>query len=258
MPNDSNVKAVILCNRRSGSTFLQFCLDSHPDITSLGEFFGYRYDKSLVLRNLPWFRGSKIKSPVRFIEEVIFPLGGNVIFKLMYDQCFQCNLLEYITEHEIPVIHLIRKNHVKAVLSALVAAQVRPHKIMVNPKEFVGDVKNREGLMANHIDCLKELPRYLEIYYEDMFGETKGKKTKTWLEGRNPVRRKRYPIHRYADVKVFLNPDLNNSLCDFFETHQFRMYTNMIKKAKDDIWFYLDRSKVEKLLIAEGFASCLS
>jgi len=76
-------EAVILSDKRTGSTFLQEALDSHPDITALDEMFMV-YDKESERRGYKLYRSLQKSMTISEYLDWIASKGNNTIFRLMY------------------------------------------------------------------------------------------------------------------------------------------------------------------------------
>ena len=189
-------KFVVLSTQRSGSTFLGTCLGSHPDIQSYGEIFQYfrverpddlnppiryqvsyqKYIEESFLRKLAdrfWQKGLIH----RYLDQTYskFEDKEAVGFKLMYSQAAKRpDIVDWLKKNNVKVVHLIRKNHLKTVVSLELAkkrgiyASTQPletTKIFLDPDSLQAQLNNRKELIEAHRSLFKENP-YLEIEYE--------------------------------------------------------------------------------------------
>jgi len=122
-------KFIILSSKRSGSTYLQQLLNSHPEIIVGGEIFnnspGHVMEKEQIPEDkvklkdsnpeeyLNWYFLSRNKDPVKFIGFRLFYEHGRSGREVIWD------ILKNIPDFRI--IHLQRKNQLKQFLSLKLA-----------------------------------------------------------------------------------------------------------------------------------------
>ena len=126
---------VVLSTQRTGSTLLISSLDSHPGIFCAGEIFfprsgsEYAINRYARLSSLnrvqhTFCRGRLVR---RFLDEFYERTGYAAIgFKYMYSQARHIprrypSALKYLHEHSIPVIHNVRQNKLRVLLSRISA-----------------------------------------------------------------------------------------------------------------------------------------
>lgn len=142
---------VIVSLARTGSTYLESLLSSHPDILTFREIFGVRkpypgyrglvylytlFDKPnihhafrvLLHKNIPLIRAIFLELPVEaFLSTLLFGSYPSAIkgvgFKYhLYHGTRLPELKEYLRQHnEIKIIHLIRKNYLHMLVSEKLA-----------------------------------------------------------------------------------------------------------------------------------------
>jgi len=183
------VKFVILTTQRSGSTFLWRYLDSHPEISSHGEMFlkslqrsdGYpAYWKSGLIKRMNHFYAPD-RSVRNYIDHFLSTCEKHKAagFKLMYNQLSPYPELErWILNENVHVLHLIRKNILKMILSRETAARRQLYhntekntqklKVPLAAQSLIKDIGEVEKEVEYHRDKCSNVP-YLEIYYEDYF-----------------------------------------------------------------------------------------
>lgn len=179
------VKFIILTTQRTGSTLLWKFLNGHPSIEGHGEMFlsTHRgpdtyamYKKRSVKRRILHYT-SRQKILNEYMNELfqqkekIRAIG----FKLMYTQFFR-ELENWIFDNQISIIHLIRENVLKTIVSRVTAKKrslyhakdgdiIHDVKVKINPKKLI---KNFEKII-NEVNMYKtkfqDLP-YIEISYE--------------------------------------------------------------------------------------------
>lgn len=211
------MRAIQFQNKRVGSTFLQKAIDSHPDIMGIDEVFVNMARKPGMRKSgfVPYLR-SDAKTPKEYITEVInktYP-DKHTIFKLMYNQIeYHEGLFDYIKRNKMPVIHLMRKNLIKQVISGITAATTKHKPIAITPEQLMLQVKQAKSLNYIWAKKLKDHIK-LTLYYENIIGETRFNKT-------------------------YLANNANVAVCEFFGVRQYQLFAETKKKNKDDISVYL-------------------
>ena len=126
-------KFVVISTQRTGSTLLIKLLDSHPAVLCAGEIFFPASGSEYAIR--PYVEqsaGRKLRHQIlrskfvkTFLDEFYAQDGfGAIGFKYMYSQarhiprCYP-SVLRYIEDNKIPVIHGVRKNSLRVMLSRL-------------------------------------------------------------------------------------------------------------------------------------------
>lgn len=211
------IRAIQFQNKRVGSTFLQKAIDSHPDIAGIDEVFVNMAKKPGMKKSgfTPYLKSSK-NTPKDYIESVIYKKypETNTIFKLMYNQIdYHKGLMDYIKQNNIPMIHVIRLNLVKQVISGMTAARTNHDPVVIEPKDLLRAVDEAQRLNIHWSNMLHKHIK-LTLYYEGLFGETVGDKT-------------------------YMNKDANRAICQFFGVKNIALYAKTKKKNKDDLSVYL-------------------
>jgi len=224
------IKFIVLSTQRSGSAFLATSLSSHPRIHCHREIFlrknrnpiAYRAFRTASLRRrlahlfvTKWLVYSYLADLYK-VTTGVDALG----FKFMYDQAKQLpEVVEWIREHNVKVIHLIRANVLKT-FSSLLAAQARkvyhstkpvePIKVRLQPEELIAVLTRRMRLIETYRGVFADNP-YLEVTYE------------SFVAHRDDEARR---ILRFLDIEPFvplttdlvkINPD---SLQDLIENYE--------------------------------------
>jgi hypothetical protein len=214
---DKKMKAILFCNKRVGSTFLQKAINSHPNIIGIDEVFvniARRY--SIRKSGFVPYVNCDINDPGEYIEEVINKTyeNKNTIFKLLYNQIvWHEGLRAYILNKNIPIIHLKRKNLFNQMISFYKMGEENHNPIKVTPKQLFDNIEEAESLNKVHSQIMaKQIG--LTLYYENLFGET-------------------------IDGKTYVSSSQNKAICDFFDVDNVRLYSTTKKKLKKDISIYL-------------------
>lgn len=220
------IRAIQFQNKRVGSTFLQNALNTHTDIVGIDEVFVNVSRKAKYRKSgfIPFVRPeNKFKQPKNYLRNYIYKAypDKNTAFKLMYNQIeYHNGLYGYVADGKKPMIHLMRKNLVKQVISGLTAARTAHNPVSISPDQFFNMVTQVNQENKNWGRKFKRQIK-LVLYYEDIIGETIGDKT-------------------------YLSPNANIAICNFFEVEQQQMYSTTKKKNKEDISVYLPNYEVIK------------
>ena len=224
------IKFVIVSTQRSGSAFLVTCLSSHPKIQCYREIFlpsnpkpeTYRtYRTASLGRQLDHLFRRK-----RLVDDYLANLyassdGVDALgFKFMYSQAWKFpEVVAWIKEHKAKVIHLIRKNTLKRIISGRIAQKrnvfhstepLEPIKVHLKP----GKLKARLALSMRQIETYRQVfadNPYLEVTYES-FATRRNDEARRILQflGIEPV------VPLTTDL-VKLNPD---SLVELIENYE--------------------------------------
>ena len=131
------IRAIQFQNKRVGSTFLQKAIDSHPMIAGVDEIFVNMAKKPGMKKSgfTPYLRSDYHGHAGSYLNKVVFGRypDKHVIFKLMYNQILHHQgLMDIIKGRKMPVIHLMRRNLVKQVISGHTAATTKHEKINID------------------------------------------------------------------------------------------------------------------------------
>ncbi len=183
------MKAIILTSQRTGSTFLQVCLDSHPAVKCYGEMMtgghielpAYVYKSRFATKALRFamIRGwSPAAVLQRFYQSNEAPV---VAFKAMYNHISNDKALQFLQQHtDIRIMHLRRGNLLKQYVSKVLMSRKRdgiwrPHstyKLPVATTAIVPQqaIKEMDRVMARYsrYDALFATHRKVELVYEDL------------------------------------------------------------------------------------------
>ena len=193
MSIDKGRKFIVITTPRSGSAWLISILNQIDEITAYGGLF---IQRKRAEGKEEW--DSNYAYP-RFIERQQNGLGirpfsvfsylntlydkpGLVGFKVMYFQLSKYpELLAYMIFHQIPVVHLVRQNHLDVFISRTVMRKTqKPHplsdqrefheiQVELDPRELVKRLKGRQRMinMIRHLLRWLQLP-HIEVSYEDL------------------------------------------------------------------------------------------
>ena len=215
------IRAIQFSNRRVGSTFLQNAIDSHTDIVGIDEVFVNRIREGLRKSGfIPYVRfksGEAILTPREYIRDVVhktYP-ETNTCFKLMYHQIHYHNgLYHSLTNgNEIKILHLMRKNLLKQVVSFYKMAEENHKPIEISADQLLNEVIRADQDNKNWANTFRNKIK-LTLYFEDMIGKTE-------------------------DDRTYLANNANVAVCDFFKVDQQQLFSKTRKKNKDDISVYL-------------------
>jgi allophanate hydrolase subunit 1 len=132
----------------------------------------------------------------------------------MYNQIhYHQGLFDMIKREKIPMIHLMRKNLVKQVISGLNAATTEHKSIIVSPKQLMDMVKEADNQNKNWSKKMNDHIK-LTLYYEDIIGASRMGRT-------------------YASNNTII------AVCRFFNASQYQLFATTKKKNKSDLRVYL-------------------
>jgi len=180
------IKFIILTTQRTGSTVFWRYLDTHPSISAHGEMFlkslkrpdSYATYRKKSFRNHCMHYVSRRQLTEEYMSQFFKSTSEikAIGFKLMYSQLFPC-LEDYLHRKNVHVIHLIRKNVLKIIVSRETAKKRNLYH--ATPEENIPAVKvylHPKTLRQDIIRILSEVSHfrerfaryaYLEAYYED-------------------------------------------------------------------------------------------
>lgn len=181
---------LLLSTQRSGSSFLGTSLGSHPDITCFEEVFMPRNQgprsfstyRTASLRRRIEYLIARRRTIFRFLDELYASVGPgqSVGFKFMYRQAQRHpEVIAWCERNDVRVVHLIRRNFLKILLSRLQAKR----RGIYHAKQAIGSeplkidtrtLKSRLGAMASLIERNSrrfENLNCLVISYEELVAE---------------------------------------------------------------------------------------
>jgi len=177
------------------------------------------------------FLRSDYNNPKDYIEKVINRKYTNehTIFKLMYNQIeWHPGLLDYILDEKIPMIHVMRLNLVKQIISGLNAAIEDHVPIKITGQRLLKAVTEARKLQIYWADKFKDQIK-LTLIYEDLIGEVYGERT-------------------------FLSKLANVAVCDVFNVPQCRLFAETKKKNREDLSVYLPNiDDIKQVFEGTGF-----
>ena len=225
-------KFVILTTQRSGSTLLWRYLDQHPEIKGHGEVFMRgmnRPDSYRTFIRNKWFgrvrnRLNKGRMIASYMKTLV-PVDNQTKafgFKLMYTQ-MNPYMTQYIKDNDFYIIHLIRKNFLKTILSRETAKarsmyhaspedSVKAVKVTLDTETLMSDLNTINNEVSENREVFNGCP-YTEVYYEDLV-ENKDEVSKSIFEflGLDPngISEMEFPLKK-------INPDNLEDLIENFD-----------------------------------------
>lgn len=181
------IKFIILSTQRTGSTFLHTSLNSHPRIESSDELFMPRNSKEdayAVYRRMTWRRRVvhllNRQSIVNDYLNDFFTSRPGVEakgFKLMYGQVKRFpQVSQWCKESDVRVIHLIRQNLLKVIVSRKVAKErgvyhstktLAPLRIRVDCRKLIPLLREVESQIDSYGKAFA-YRSYIEVSYESL------------------------------------------------------------------------------------------
>lgn len=184
-------KFVIVSTQRTGSTLLMRLLDSHPKVLCPGEIFFPGAGNAYALRHRVESsfeqRFRHLIARKKFTDDYLIEFYGQdgfdaIGFKYMYSQSryiprLYPSVLQYILDQRIPVIHSIRENYLRVVLSRIVSkstgvyhankASGPPPPVELPVKRLVSELDNLRMQDVSWSEKLSKNP-YLKVTYESL------------------------------------------------------------------------------------------
>lgn len=215
---------VILAPKRSGSTFLQEALNSHPQIICYDELFmqNKNVDKrrgQFLYRSLKRDKGWSVNQYLKWLFKK--EKDKSTLFRLMYLHENKFGVLNEIKNMDIPVIHLTRENLLEKELSRVSKSREIGEKVKVDVNKTISQMKKEKKTNEIYKKKLKNYNKKLEITYEDMIGETVGEQKETKNYG---------AFNIVSDQITYLNESINNQICDFLNIDYYSMWSNVSKR----------------------------
>jgi len=223
------MKAVLLSDKKTGSTFVQYAMDSHPDLECYDEMFLIKHGNR-KRRGQTLFKTMKKEKKMSVDQYLkwLYSQSSNVCFRLMYPHDMHYNVLPQIMKMNIPIIHLVRENHFKKVIAKYTGGKIMNEKIDIKPIDLIYSIKESINRVKKYESKLKNYPHVFKIKYEDMIdsvdGEINMKKVKK-LGGSNIK----------SNVISYMNKGYSKMICDIFGVDNRDLYSNVTKKNKENI-----------------------
>jgi len=161
------VNFIILSQQGSGSTMLRSALSSHRNVFCETELFvspereEYRYRKPSYWRN---DMGRSITDFLDdfFIDTYPFPVTS-IGFDLKYNQMNE-KIVKYLDTRKIAIIHLIRKNIIKTIISNCINGE-KEVPFRISREKFYSLKKTIDGYIKKYENRFNDV---LTLYYEDL------------------------------------------------------------------------------------------
>lgn len=195
--------AILLATQRSGTHLLKGAIDTHPQIAApftevfhdgyegdRANFFHYmleqaKSDPTCVLPHHRMGLFSKYLGDMPTIcgkPHVVVDIKYNSIHHVhtMWQTTVRpAPLFNFIRQHNVPVIHLVRRNLLKTVISNLRAGKLEQYhrlqdqpadtsKIHVKPQTVLDHLQLLQALQGAMAEAVRMCPRVLTFYYEDL------------------------------------------------------------------------------------------
>jgi len=248
------VKFAIVGMRRTGTTLIRTTLNAHPDIYCIGEAynFGPRFGKGArgdtceggyrqFINSIPFGRTRDLvmrRAMVRaHLDQLYSKPGFKALgFKLMHSQSDAFpQVLEYLHDHNVSIIHIVRRN----VLKTLISRTVKTARGASHTKTAVKttQVELREDRLLKHLGRFERENEAWEI-------ETRGLP---------------YVKVNYEDFVVNKSAELNRML-EFLEVEKVPdLQSDLVKISPDDIrQIVTNYDAVAAILKGTRFEWCLN
>jgi len=228
---------IVLAGRRSGTTLLVECLDSHPDVECRKDVFSirrrwkhfqvdvktglfYPFRSASLARRIDYlFRRRRLIRA--FLTETFAPTEGVLAkgIRLSYEQVRKYpDILPWVLENDVRIVHLVRENALKAIVSHFTAkkrgfahatSQVAKVTLRLPPEELLALLVQREREIDRYRALFQDRP-CCEVSYESFLAR-KEEETRRLLAFLG--------ISRYAPLTSRLVKQNPDSLRDILENY---------------------------------------
>lgn len=181
------IRFIIATTQRSGSSLMRMSLQDYPGIQCHGDLFinvpkpewpmeYQNYIRRSLFRKLEhrFYRRALIKRYLNWVlshDRQSLAVG----FKLMYNQARRYpDAVEWIRAHDFRVVHLVRKNSLRTLISEKIANSTRVYTttkdaeqqtLELDPPAVLNELRRRQALVEQHPALWTGCP-LLEISYE--------------------------------------------------------------------------------------------
>jgi len=241
---------VVVADKRTGSSFFQEALSSHPNIKCYDELFMIRGAKKTgkrrgqyLYRHMKQTESMDIGGYINWIFET--KQNKSVGFRLMYPQDAYWKALKVIKKKKIPVIHLVREDLLGMVLSKKTKGlfEVKEQNFDVN--NIIADMKNHEKKQNEYFKKLKDHKNLLTLKYEDIIGRTEGEKGEVKKFG---------AFNLLSNMTTYVPLDVSHKICEFLNEEPMELYSNVTKKNSPNPWDYIkNKDELKEALKKEGY-----
>jgi len=235
---------LLLTTQRTGSTWLQTLLDSHPRIAVHGEMFllhasrhppfgadGVERFEYYTERAGDGHRSARPYRTFAYLDTLFaaHSEASAVGFKMMYDQVFRHpEVLAYLVRRDVKVVHLVRRNLLDIVISreamkarglahATSKEEVKDLQVTLDPLTLRGRLRLIDVQVAAYRRALEALRiDHVEVVYEDL------------MEGRTSIA----PILRWLGVPHGDDADLSSQMIKLNPDRQSQLVANYDKVAR--------------------------
>jgi LPS sulfotransferase NodH len=195
----SEIKFAIVGAQRSGSTWIQSSLNSHPQIACAPEIFHPKYDRehSYYVRSMNLSKFNQILNKKSIVYELLDSMyhGQSYAqgFKFMYSQARLIPykfpmVMKYFKQKDIRIIHVVRENSLRICISREMAKStglyhttynfndknVRPIKVSVQTiLKNINKIEKQKRLWRNRLSNYVSIELIYEHFVNDKLEQTK-------------------------------------------------------------------------------------
>lgn len=239
---------VVLAAKRSGSTFLQEALTSHPNIKCYDEMFMIKSTKTGKRRGqwlFPYMKknhGYDVNQYIKWVHES--KPSKSVGFRLMYPHNEKWKVLNKL-DKKTPIIHLIRENKLGKMLSSYTKNMFEVKKIHIDPNQIISGIKQEEKREQEYIKSLENFKNVLTLKYEDIIGRTEGDKGEIKKFG---------SFNLKSDMYTYVPMEVCEQICNFLDEEVVELYSNVTKKNSHNPWDYIKNDEeIRNVLKSEDY-----
>lgn len=187
------IKFIVLSTQRSGSSYLGALLNSHPRISACEEIFMPKNENDISYRT---YRTASLKRRISHVlarRKLIFAYLDELVdmqgdvdafgFKLMYGQARRYpEVVDWCKDYQVRVVHLIRRNTLKMIVSREIARKrgvylsmrsLKPIKVVLNTKRLALELESLESMVDKYRKVFRS-NCYLDVEYEQLISNCDG------------------------------------------------------------------------------------
>lgn len=228
------MKSIIVAEKRTGSTFLQNALNSHPNITCYDELF--MKNKAKKRHGMKLYNFFKDKWTIEQYLDWVYSLDKNICFRLMYPHYEHWKFDYILKEYKINIIHLVRTNYLKLYLSRLLMKERnKTDRVQIPVGSLVSILNGLNKKDKRFKKRLKNVGKnFIQIDFEKVIGESSG-------DIKNEKKVGSFNIK--SDQITYISREINSKLCEFFKVGPFEMHCNITKKNRKGLKYHIKNYK---------------
>lgn len=234
---------VLVAHVRSGGTFLAHCLSNHAEI---------HCDRGESLHHLSLWRRQLPHVKVNHMLHILLSQEGYLASgcRLNYGQAFHQTAWRYLTKRKIPIIHLIRENHLRQGISFAYHWAVRDQVVPYHPVHTFTEVSPSQVELS---------PEYLLEYCRKIVEQEKQARAKLKGSGLKILDLSYADLVGGEGITVrCVEREAGDKICEFLNVRPLRMCCDLKRVHSHPLraWF-TNWTEIRKAIEASEFAELL-